>query len=179
MLDGPPMAACFLIARKDQTAQEPAVNQIRSRDAETIAETDRQILWTLGRGGCGRRERKPSLVLQSSGLTRPRRRRSQGRREWQPGWSIAVTSQLSQLPRLRVLTMCLWTLDWMSSRRTSICSAVSARLAPWKWDIHGTARQCPSTAHIPNHRWLTVLCRSAHEDANEPTGVRVSEGQME
>lgn len=69
--------------------------------------------------------------------------------------------------------------DWMSSRRTSICSAVSARLAPWKWDIHGTARQCPSTAHIPNHRWLTVLCRSAHEDANESTGVRVSEGQME
>lgn len=57
--------------------------------------------------------------------------------------------------------------DWMSSRRTSICSAVSARLASWKRDIRGTARECPSTAHIPNLRLLTVLCRSAHEDANE------------
>lgn len=53
--------------------------------------------------------------------------------------------------------------DWMSSRRTSICSAVSA-----SWN--GTSMElpeCPSTAHIPNLRLLTVLCRSVHEDANE------------
>ncbi|KAK0753798.1 hypothetical protein B0T18DRAFT_22709 [Schizothecium vesticola] len=118
-----------LIARKGQTAQEPAVNQTGSRDAQTIAETDRQFLWALGRCGCGRRERESLLVLPSSRLSRPRpprRSRSQRCRGWRPGWSIATAA--ADIARDA-------SVDWMSSRCTSICSAVSARLASWE---HGT-----------------------------------------
>lgn len=35
--------------------------------------------------------------------------------------------------------------DWMSSRRTSICSAVSARLASW----NGTSMELPESARAP------------------------------
>lgn len=78
---------------------------------------------------CGRRE------AALSRLTRPRRRRSQGRREWQPGWSIAVTSQLSQLPRLTVLDVVPPHVHLLSARLASL--------------ENGTSMELPDSARAP------------------------------
>lgn len=162
------MAACvFLFFDRSKrpncprTSGEP-VQITRRRNDRGNRSPDSVGSW---RCGCGRRKRKPSLVLPSSRLSRPRRRRSQRRREWQPGRPVAVTSQLSQLPRLAMLTMRLWTGCRPAARPSALQCLHGSHLG--KRDIRGTARECPSTAHIPNLRLLTVLCRSAHEDADE------------
>lgn len=85
---------------------------------------------------------------------------------WAEGVGPVEAHQAPPAPEPRAPGMAAWLVDCGDKSTFTTAAVDSAGCRPaarpsalctarifGKWDIHGTARQCPSTAHIPNHRF--------------------------